>query len=318
MRLPVKSHSNNGDRTDRPVDLLKLRADDLRYLLVLARTGRLVVAATVLGVDHTTVSRRIGVLEKSIGVRLVERGVDGWELTDLGRSVANSAAPIEEAIENVAKAASGCAVSSLRGTVRVTAPDGFGALFVSPTLTRVQREHPELSIELITATRELTLHQSGFDLAVAVGTPTSSRLVIEDLASYSLSLYATESYVAEHGAPTSLDSLHEHVLIFYTDSLLRVGDLDLERHVSGASARFSSTNVFAQVEAARAGAGVGVLPDFLAMRYPELMRIPVPEIDIRLDFTLAARRDSASRPVVQVIRHALREEVEQRRSELLP
>lgn len=161
----------------RHVDTLPLRADDLRYLLALARTGRLVAAASALGVDHTTVSRRISALEKVIGVRLAERGADGWELTDIGRTVAENARPIEEAIENVANAATGGDATSLRGTVRVTAPDGFGSIFVAPALTRIQQEHPQLNVELITATRELTLHQSRFDLAVAVGSPTGSRLV---------------------------------------------------------------------------------------------------------------------------------------------
>lgn len=63
---PVGSH--------RSVDPRRLRADDLRYLLALSRTGRLVTAADALGVDHTTVSRRIATLEKSIGLRLIERG----------------------------------------------------------------------------------------------------------------------------------------------------------------------------------------------------------------------------------------------------
>lgn len=299
------------------VDALRLRADDLRFLLVLARTGRLVSAAAALGVDHTTVSRRIGALEKALGARLVERGTDGWELTDIGRAVAESARPIEDAIENVANTAFG-GVASLRGTVRVTAPDGFGALFVAPALARVQREHPQLTIDLITATRELALHQSGFDLAVAVGTATGSRLVTENLCSYALSLYASTSYVAEQGAPESLDDLQGRVLIFYTESLLSVGDLDLERYLPGVHARFTSPNIFAQLEATRAGAGIGVLPVFLARRYEDLTRLVGPKVDMRVSFFLAARKDSVSSTVVQVIRNALHREVQSRRDELLP
>ncbi|MBQ0923565.1 LysR family transcriptional regulator [Saccharopolyspora endophytica] len=303
---------------NRNIDTRRLRVDDLRYLLALARTGRLVAAASALGVDHTTVSRRISALEKAVGVRLVERGADGWELTDTGRSVAESARPIEEAIENVATVAAGGDVASLRGTVRVTAPDGFGALFVAPALTRIQRAHPHLNVDLITATRELTVHQSGFDLAVAVGSPQGSRLVTEKLAEYSLSLYAAPEYLEEHGVPDSVDSLRSHVLIFYTGSMLRVGDLDLERHLPGVTARFSSTNIFAHLEATRAGGGIGVLPDFLARRCPELVRLGSFGVDMRLPFYLAARRESASSPVVRVIRQALQDEVRERKAELQP
>lgn len=171
---------------------------------------------------------------------------------------------------------------------------------------------------MITATRELTLHQSGFDLAISVGSPTGSRLVTEKLAEYSISLYAAPDYLAEYGVPDSVASLRHHVLIFYTESMLRVGDLDLERHLPGVSARFTSTNVFAHREATRAGGGIGVLPDFVARRCPELTRLDSLGIDMQLTFYLAARRESVSGPVVRVIRQALQDEVRARRSELLP
>lgn len=318
FRIASTEIESRHSMSDKNIDTSRLRADDLRHLLALARTGRLVAAASALGVDHTTVARRISALEKAIGVRLVERGADGWELTDIGRSVAESASPIEEAIENVANAATGSSSASLRGTVRVTAPDGFGALFVAPALTCVQRANPQLNIELITATRELALHQSGFDLAVAVGSPAGSRLVTEKLTDYSLSLYAAAGYLSEHGVPETIESLRNHVLIFYTGSMLRVGDLDLERHLPGVTAQFSSTNIFAHLEATRAGGGIGVLPDFVARRCPELTQLGSFGVDMRLSFYLAARRESVSRQVVRVISRSVKDEVEARRAELLP
>ncbi|MFF3335683.1 LysR family transcriptional regulator [Streptomyces sp. NPDC002888] len=72
-RAPPRSRAGS----PRPVDPRKLRADDLRYLLAVSRTGRLVTAADALGVDHTTVSRRIAALEKRLGLRLIERGPEG-------------------------------------------------------------------------------------------------------------------------------------------------------------------------------------------------------------------------------------------------
>lgn len=300
------------------VDPRKVRADDLRYLLALARTGRLTAAAVVLGVDHTTVSRRISALEKIIGVRLVERGADGWELTEIGRSVAESARPIEEAIENVTQAASGETTQSIRGTVRVTAPDGFGAVVVAPALTKLQRKHPQLGVELITATRELTLHQSGFDIAIAVGVQGGTRLLIEDLASTALSLYATKEYLAENGSPETIKDLQHHRLISYTPSLLQVDALDYKRELPELATGFSSTNIFAQLEATRAGGGIGVLPDFMASRYTDLIELGHLELNKRADFIIAARRESFSRPVVRLIREALHDAVNRWPGELRP
>lgn len=293
------------------------RVDDLRYLLAVAHTGRLVAAAAALGVDHTTVSRRIRALEKVLATRLLERGSDGWELTEMGRVIADQARPIEQALENVVVAARGMRQDALVGNFRVTAPDGFGALFTAPALARLQQDHPGLTIELITATRQLNLHQSGFDLAVAVGAPVTRRLFSEVLTDYSLGLYASEDYLARHGRPQNLEELRDRTVIFYIDSLLQVGDLDLGLYLPAVSARFTSTSVFAQHQATIAGAGIGLLPRFMTVGVPCLVELEELGVDITLTFTLAARRDGVSRPVVQAIRRALHEEIRRRRDELV-
>ncbi|MET9403597.1 LysR family transcriptional regulator [Kitasatospora sp. NPDC002965] len=305
-------------RTDRSgLDPRRLRADDLRYLLAVARTGRLVTAAEVLGVDHTTVSRRITALEKSLGVRLMERGAEGWALTDAGKAVSASARTIEDALVRVVDAVSGQDAPSILGTVRVSAPDGFGTVFATPALARVRRRHPRLHVELITATRQLNLRPAGFDLTLTIGRPPRSRLVTEHLTDYALGLYASDEYLARCGPPGEVADLREHPLIFYIESMLQVGDLDIERHLPGMTPAFSSTNVFAQLEATRVGAGVGVLPAFLADR-AGLRRLLVDEVDIRLPITLAVRREAVTHPAVRAVRDALHHEVADRTAELLP
>lgn len=298
------------------VDVKAVRADDLRYLLAVANSGRLVSAATALGVDHTTVSRRIKALEAVLRARLVDRGADGWELTEAGRAVAEHARVLERAVEKAVLAASGAPADTLTGTVQITAPDGFGVAFVVPALTEVRRQHPDLDVELVTATRELRLYQSGFDLAIAVGKPTATKVSTELLAEYALELYATEDYLEAHGEPTTAEDLSRHTLIFYIDSLLQIGDLDLSRYLPQVTARFTSTNIFAQVEAVRHGAGIGLLPKYMAMREPGLRRV-CPAIDpLRSAFSLAVRRDSVSRASVRVVREALFDQVRDRAHEL--
>jgi DNA-binding transcriptional LysR family regulator len=296
-----------------------VRADDFRYLIAVARSGTRRSAALDLGVDHTTVSRRIRALEKILNVRLIERGAVGWELTDIGRSVAERAREIEESLQHAVDAAVGDPVgSSLRGRVRVTAPDGFGTLVVAPALARLRMKHPLLSVELLTATRQMNLQQSGFDVAIAVGATVNSRLVSELICPYSMGIYATEAYLREHGTPLSIDDVRNHPIIFFVDSLLQVGDLDLERHLPGATAQFMSTNIFAHVEATRAGGGIGLLPAFMACRHSELIRLLPREVDVQLTFSLAARRESLNNPTVQAVRAAIHAEAAHQRAELLP
>ncbi|MGO3325043.1 LysR family transcriptional regulator [Gordonia sp. (in: high G+C Gram-positive bacteria)] len=300
------------------IDARSVRADDLRYLLAVARAGSRAVAATDLGVDSSTVTRRMRALEQLLGVRLVEQGVDGWELTEIGRDVAERAAPIESAVESAIDVVAGARTNSLRGNVRITAPDAFGAYFVAPAMARLRNANPDLTVEVLTATRQLNLHQSGFDVAIAVGVPMSGKLVTAPLTEYALGLYATDDYFRAHPVPRTTADLIEHSLIWYVDSLLQVGDLDLEHHLPALTSRLMSTNVFAQVEATRAGGGIGLLPAFVATRHPDLKRVLGDDVEIRMDFSFAARRERLTSPTVQAIHAALRAEVDARTTELLP
>jgi DNA-binding transcriptional LysR family regulator len=294
-----------------------LRVDDLRYLLALANTGRLAAAANQLGVDHSTVSRRLRALERSLGAKLFERSVEGWELTGFGRMVVERARPIEDAVKGVVQVADGAAADTIAGNFRITAPDGFGTAFVVPALARLRRQHPSLQVELLTETRQLSLHQSGFDIAVAIGGSTSRRLFTEKLCDYRLALYATREYLHRNGYPTTRDELRDHTVVFYVEPLLQVGGLDLLQYLPGVEPRFSSTNVLAQVEATKCGAGIGLLPRFLAVREPSLVELTDVDLDATLSFTLAARREGTSRPALQEVRRALHREVRERRDELI-
>jgi len=299
------------------IDLRDLRADDLRYVLAVSRSGTLVAAADALGVNHTTVARRVHAVEQVIGQRLLERGVEGWVLTDAGRTVASGAQAIERALERLAHAVAGDSEPSLRGTVRISAPDGFGAVFVTSALTSVREHHPHLQTELVTATRDLTGHTSGFDLALVVGNASGSHLVTEHLTDYALGLYASSDYLKRRGTPGALSELRRHEMIFYIDSMLQSTSLDIRRLLPDLSPSFRSTNVFAQVEATRLGAGIGVLPAFLAHR-AGLVRVLPHEADMRLPIMLATRKDSTSHRAMLAVRSAIRDQVALHREELLP
>ncbi len=297
----------------RPLDV---STDDLRYLLAVARAGRMVSAAALLAVDHTTVKRRIDRLEAALGVRLLDRGADGWELTAIGREVAERAGSLEQVVEQVVAAASG-GDDAVRGTVRVVAPDGFGSLFVAPALARLQRGHPGIVVELVTSTRPLSLRGSGFDIAVTVGSSAASRLTSEVLAPYALRLYASPAYLGAHPPIAAFADLEKHDLVFYVDALLTVHELDLAPVLNGMRVGFGSTNVFAQLEATRAGAGIGLLHAFMAGRDPGLVPVLPNEVDFRLQFSIATRRDSANVEAVALVERAIRAEVAARAAEML-
>lgn len=296
-----------------------LHVDDLLALVAIARAGRMTSASVLLGVDHTTVRRRVTRLERALGARLVDRGVDGWELTELGRQVVESAGDLDRIVDRVVRTASGEGdAGDVRGVVRVVAPDGFGVAFATPALARIGMQHPDVSVELVTSTRPLSTRGAGFDLAVTIGSSTDSRLDVEPLADYALRLYAAPDYLDRTPPIRSLEDLREHPLVFYVDALLSVRELDLVPALGGMRVSFGSTSVAAQLEATRRGAGVGLLHAFLAERDPALRPVLPREVEFRRRYLLARRRESRGVPAVEAVREALHAEVAARAAELLP
>lgn len=164
-------------------------ADDLRYFLEVARRQRLVAAGHALGVDHTTVGRRVSRLERSYGHRLFDRSASGWTLTEAGAELLPHAESVEAALAR-ARETGVQSSEGASGTVRVATPDGFGAFLLTPGLGPLRERHPELTVELVTATRTIALGVRDFDIAVTLEEP-SPRFSHRKLTDYVLRLYAT-------------------------------------------------------------------------------------------------------------------------------
>ncbi|WP_336646539.1 LysR family transcriptional regulator [Microbacterium sp. USHLN186] len=278
---------------------------DLLILLAVARSGRYTVAGESLGLNHTTVSRRIAALERALGGRALARGAGGWELTDLGRRAAQVAEDVEGALAGIHGDRS--PTDQVAGVVRISATDGFSAFIIAPAVAELRRQHPQLSVEIVNVTRRALQHRSGLDLEVVVGEPQVHRAEALRLGHYMLGMYAARGYIAEFGMPGDIAEVREHPLVYFVDSMLQVDDLDAPRRlVPGMRDSLSSTNVFVHVEATRAGAGIGFLPCFLADRHPDLVRV-LPEVFAeRLPYWLVVRQDALRQPAVAAVAAALR------------
>ncbi|MFE3752923.1 LysR family transcriptional regulator [Nocardia tengchongensis] len=281
--------------------------DDLLVLLAVGRSGRYVSAAEELGINHTTISRRIAALERALGGRVLDRGTGGWELTDLGREALRAAESVESAVKSLTGARG---VRVLEGVVRISATDGFSAYLAAPAIAGVQRLHPRISVEIVTGTRRASLQRSGLDLEIVVGEPRLRRAEAVRLGDYVLGLYGSRAYLAEHGIPASVDDLRHHPLIYFIDSMLQVDDLDLASGFAPAMREsISSTNVFVHVEATRAAAGLGLLPCFMADRHADLVRVLPDQVGVRLAYWLVSRAETLRRPEVAAVVEALRTRV---------
>lgn len=300
----------------RPASPGRPSADDLLVLLAVGRSGRFVTAAEELGINHTTISRRIAALEQTLGGRVLTRVTGGWELTDLGREALAAAEAVEAAVKSLAADAEGNRV--LEGVVRISATDGFSAYIAAPAAAEVQRRHPKISVEIVATTRRASQQRSGLDLEIVVGEPQVHRATATHLADYCLGLYGSREYLGEHGAPATIDDLAGYPLVYFIDSMLQVDDLDLaSSFVPAMRESVTSTNVFVHVEATRASAGLGLLPCFMADRHVDLVRVLADSVTVTLGYWLVARTETLRRPEVAAVVTAIRAMVAAQRDILL-
>ncbi|WP_328406462.1 LysR family transcriptional regulator [Nocardia sp. NBC_00403] len=291
-------------------------ADDLLVLLAVGRSGRFVSAAEELGINHTTISRRIAALEQTLGGRVLARASGGWELTDLGREALAAAEVVESAVKSLTVDAGGARV--LEGVVRLSATDGFSAYLAAPAAAEVRRRHPKIAVEIVATTRRASQQRSGLDIEVVVGEPQVHRAKAMRLADYCLGLYGSRDYLRERGTPLDIDDLARHPLVYFIDSMLQVDDLDVaSSFVPAMRESVASTNVFVHVEATRAAAGLGLLPCFMADRHDDLVRVLPGAVSIRLAYWLVTRTETLRRPEVAAVVDAIRVRVREQRDALL-
>ncbi len=292
-------------------------ADDLLILLTVARLGRFSATADALGTTHTTISRRIMALDKQLGGRTLARTQPGWELTTLGSSAVSAAEAIEKSLDSLAADVRKDA-DPLSGLVRISTLDGFGAEFVAPALTRLQADHPQLRVELLSATRRVRQNRSGVDLEIVVGQPEVHNAQAIFLTNYLLRLYATAEYLQRAGTPGTAEAVRNHSFISYVESALQVAELrPASSGLSAPATSFQATSIFAQLQAVRHHGGIGLLPSFLAHGVPGLVTVLPGSFERRLSIWMVARPESLRSAAVKASMDALKAEVAGRQDDLV-
>ncbi|MBW9051682.1 LysR family transcriptional regulator [Rhizobium mesosinicum] len=254
--------------------------DDVRIFLAVARAGQILAASKRLGLNHATLSRRLTSLEEALKTRLFIRRTNGCELSAEGAIFLASAERMETEML-AAQANLGHTDTAIAGTVRVGAPDGFGVSFLAPRMGRLIERHPALKIQLVPVPRSFSLSQREADIAITLERPEQGRLVSSKLTDYTLGLYASRDYLAQHGKPEHVDALKAHPRIGYVEDLIFTASLNFSGEVMRSwDAGFEISTAIGQTEAVRSGAGIGILHDYIARQYRELVRI-LPQVSIR-------------------------------------
>jgi len=282
--------------------------DDIRIFLGVARTGQILAAAKRLGLNHATVARRLTALEDSLGTRLFDRSTSGCVLTDAGSRFFDRAETMEAAAFQ-AEADLGDDTPEISGTVRIGAPDGFGVAYLAPRLGLLTCQHPGLTVQLVPVSRSFSLSRREADIAVTIERPETGRLIAGKLVDYALGLYASKTYLTERGIPASPGDLSGHDLIGYVEDLLYSASLNYgTEFFKGWTARFEIASALGQTEAVKAGAGIGILHDFIARADPSLVPV-LPNMKLKRAYWMVTHESSRPLRHVAAVQDFLREQV---------
>lgn len=263
----------------------------LQDFLAVARSGRLTAGARALGADHTTVARRLAALETALRARLFDRSPQGYVLTAHGERLMVRAEAVES-LMLAAQAEVGEADLSVSGVVRIGAPEGFGSYFLAPRLPELAERHPDLEIQLVAIPGTLSLSKREADVAITLSAPREGRLISRKLTDYRLGLYGAPAYLEARAPITRRADLKDQRFIGYIEELLYAPELDymqapdVDIHVA-----FKSSNLIAQLQACVAGAGLAVLPEFVAHGRPYLRRVLPETVGLTRAFHLVVHAD---------------------------
>ncbi|MFI5301494.1 MAG: LysR family transcriptional regulator [Polyangiales bacterium] len=246
--------------------------NDLRHVLALARGGSLVAAARALGVEHTTVGRRIAAIERDLGARLFAKTPDGHRLTPAGEQ----AFAAGEAMERVAlglEAAIAGRDGRPEGTVRVTTSEGFTPVLI-PHLARLYAEQPRIIVELLSANRTFDLSRGEADIAIRMVPTTSPDLVARRVSTTGWALFASPAYVARAGKVSDPEALAGHRLVGFDDPLGETpGGKWLAQHLQGSDVVIRGNSIPSIADAVAAGLGLSCLPCLTGDRDARLVRV---------------------------------------------
>ncbi|MHA6644448.1 LysR family transcriptional regulator [Mesorhizobium sp. A623] len=259
--------------------------DDLRVFLAVARTGSLSGAARSLGVNHSTVFRRIAGFETTLGVRLFERLPSGYALTPAGEETLGIVERIEADVATLDRTVTGQDLR-LSGTVRITATDILAFWLLPDLLARFRTAYPGIEIEMVVGNEALNLSRRETDIALRIGNTPPETLVGRRVGRLDFAIYGAPAYCSAH--PDMELSQHDWIGL---DSAHAPLAGRFEQFLPGVQPVVRSNSVACTVRLAKAGLGLAVLPCAIAEQKPDLIRVAEVPDTFSLDLWLLTHED---------------------------
>jgi DNA-binding transcriptional LysR family regulator len=245
---------------------------DLRHFLAVARGGSTLSAGKILGVNQTTVARRIAALEEALGEKLFEKTAGGYRLTNVGTAMVQNAERVESEVEAFSRMIQQRS-RRLLGMIRVTTNDVLADCLLTPWLREFTQRFPVVQVETIITNRKLDMSRGDADIALRASNTKieGEGLVVRRLATGKWGVYCSKTYAAEHGKPANGADLVNHPIIGGAGDLARFEPAFMkEAKEAGAVVRQASSSILNIAGAIKSGLGCGAVPCVLGELDPEM------------------------------------------------
>lgn len=280
--------------------------DDMRLFLAVARTGSISGAAKQLGVQHSTVSRRMRQLEEKLGARLIERKKSGYELTEAGENIRQAAIRIEQEMIAVDDALLG-KDTNLVGPLRVTAINNMASSVLMPMFAEFSRQHPQVELHIIVSNTDASLPEREADIAIRLTNSPTDTLIGKRMVTVASTIYGQRDYLKQlkkaGGEPKWIGvnccGFHKSWTRQYSTNH------DFE---------FYSDDTLLTLAAIREGLGISFLPCFMGDTDPLLERYAAPDPAHDLGLWILLHPDLKRTARVMVFREHMISAIEQNKN----
>ncbi len=290
--------------------------DKLRIFHAVAEAGSLTHAGDLLNMSQSAVSRQIRGLEETLSATLFHRHARGLILTEQGELLFHATRDMESSIENATAHIRDSKDEAL-GELRVTTTTGFGALWLAPRLKNLYQSAPELSVDLILKERVLDLPMRQADVAIRMKEPSQADLIRRRLMDVNIRFYCTSEYQQAHSLPTNPREVVNHRLIAQRPNEVQVsaGAEFLRPYLEKQEQDVLYVNSYYGIlQSVLVGLGIGALPSYLAVEYPQLVRV-LPEYEsMTIPVYLAYPEELRNSKRVNVFRDFILEEIREYRA----
>ena len=186
--------------------------NDMMVFLAVVETGSFTLAADRLGIPKANVSRKFSRLEQHLDITLLERSTRSQHLTEAGKRYLIHCKRVHEELD-LATASISELQHSYKGNLKVGASVATGQQILKPALAGFMHKYPELTVQLNLINRRIDFIEEGYDVVIRVGQLDDSLLIAKKLGTVTRRIFASPTYIAKHGKPSTAEQLHKHQLL---------------------------------------------------------------------------------------------------------